>query len=57
MLSQEVLKQLMKAEKLKVLQMALDLYGISREQYLDAKESMEIENKVKWNQKIVYNGE
>jgi|LauGreDrversion4_2_1035121.scaffolds.fasta_scaffold3762929_1 hypothetical protein len=47
MLSQEVLKQLMKAEKLKVLQMALDLYGISREQYLDAKESMEIENKVK----------
>jgi len=47
MLSQEVLKQLQKAEKAKSLQMALDLYGVSREQYLDAKESMEMEKEVK----------
>lgn len=47
MLSQEVLRQLNQAEKAKSLQMALDLYGVTREQYLDAKESMEMENELK----------
>lgn len=47
MLSQNVLRNLRQAEQSKVLAMALDLYGVTREQYLDAKESMMIEDEVK----------
>lgn len=47
MLSQEILRKLKQAEKANSLKMALDLYGVTREQYLDAKESMEMENELK----------